>query len=190
MIVALAGRRIDAPDSDTPRFPSALVDTIRQKLIEFLDFTHATHLVSSGACGADLLAMQAATELAIDKTMILPFDAATFRDTSVTDRPGEWGIIYDGFIRDLGVAKQLVELNFSVDDPDVFVKTNFHILERAQKIAGKTYNIYEQQSQPASNLMALIVWEGTPRDADDNTYHFLLEANKRNFTINEILTIE
>lgn len=190
MIVALAGRRIDAPGSDTPRFPYALVDTVRKKLLEFFEFTHPSHLVTSGACGADLLAMQAASQLGIDKTMILPFDVATFRAISVIDRPGEWGIIFDRLVRDLRTVNRLIELNFNVDDPSAFSKTNFHILEKAQKLAGKSHGFYEQRSAPASNLMALIVWEGTPRDGNDNSYHFLLEANRRNFTINEILTIE
>jgi hypothetical protein len=36
--------------------------------------------------------------------------------------------------------------------------------------------------------MALIVWEGKSKDADDTTYHFIEEAKKRNFIIKEILS--
>jgi len=79
MVVALAGRRIDAPDAQASRFPSVLADSVKQKLIICLSSVNATHLVSSGACGADLLALEAAEELGINKTMVLPFDTDTFR---------------------------------------------------------------------------------------------------------------
>src|SRR5687768_14398964 len=119
MIVALAGRRIDATDAKTTAFPSALADSVKARLITGLHAAHATHLVSSGACGADLLAMQAAKESGIDKTMILPFDAETFRTTSVTDRPGDWGVIFDELVMELKKSGRLIELKFDKNDPDV-----------------------------------------------------------------------
>jgi hypothetical protein len=42
----------------------------------------------------------------------------------------------------------------------------------------------------SSKITALIVWEGKPKDADDTTYHFMKEAEKRNFIIKEILSHE
>lgn len=180
MVVALAGRRIDAPDAQASRFPSGFTNSVKQKLIICLSSVNATHLVSSGACGADLLALEAAEELGIGKTMILPFDADTFRSTSVTDRPGDWGIVYDKLVRVLKKENQLMELKLSKEDSEVYLETNFRILDQAQKIA-------EQSKQ---EIMALIVWEGKPKDADDTTYHFMQEAKKRNFIVKEILSNE
>ena len=182
MIVALAGRRIDATDTETPRFPSALADSVRTELTTCLNSVNAKHLVGSGACGADLLAMLSAEELRITKTMILPFNAQIFRSTSVTDRPGNWGLIYDKIVEQLRDSGQLIELNLDENDPEAYIKTNFYMLDHAQKIA-------EQNNNSSTNLMAMIVWEGKPKNTDDTTYHFMQEAQRRNFAIKEILTI-
>ena len=95
MIIALAGRHIDSPDADTPRFPEANLGMVRERLRELFRSLRATALVSSGACGADLLAKETAGELGVSRRMILPFEPARFRETSVVDRPGDWGRIYD-----------------------------------------------------------------------------------------------
>ena len=189
MIVALAGRRIDATDTETPRFPSALADSVRTKLTTCLNSVNAKHLVGSGACGADLLAMLSAEELRITKTMILPFNAQTFRSTSVTDRPGNWGLIYDKIIEQLKDSGQLIELNLDENDPEAYIKTNFYMLDHAQKIAEQIGTNHEQNNNASTNLMAVIVWEGKPKNTDDTTYHFMQEAQRRNFAIKEILTI-
>ncbi|HKH61929.1 MAG TPA: hypothetical protein VKA49_13905 [Flavitalea sp.] len=182
MIVALAGRRIDANDAERPVFPLALADSVKAKLIDALRYANATHIVSSGACGSDLLAMQAAETLQIPKTMILPFKAETFKSTSVTDRPGDWGPIFDYLVAELKQSEHLIELDFDKDDPDVYTKTNFHILDEAEKLSSK--NNHEKNS--AGKLMAMIIWEGKPKSSGDATHHFMQEAQKRNFIIKEI----
>ena len=60
MIVALAGRRIDAPGADAERFPLAAVELVRERLHNLLSEKGASTLVCSAACGADLLALAAA----------------------------------------------------------------------------------------------------------------------------------
>ena len=95
MIIALAGRRIDAPDAETTRFSLKMKDTVREKILEFFKDEKVTTLVSSAACGSDLLAQDAARELKIRRHVILPFSQRRFRRTSVTDRPGDWGELFD-----------------------------------------------------------------------------------------------
>ena len=189
MIVALAGRRIDAPGAQPSRFPPALVNSVKKELIACLKSADAKHLVCSGACGADLLALQAAGELGISKTMVLPFDAGTFKSTSVTDRPGNWGPIYDNLVTELKRSNALIELSHDKNDPEVYINTNLNILDEAQKIAGLNHadKVGDGGVPP---IMALIVWEGKPKDADDTTYHFMKEAEKRNFMIKEIISSE
>lgn len=186
MIVAFAGRRIDANEAERPVFPLALADSVKAKLIHTLRFADATHIVSSGACGTDLLAMEAAETLQIPKTMILPFKAETFKSTSVTDRPGDWGPIFDRLVEELQHSECLIELNFDKEDPDAYTKTNFHILDQAQKLASK--NDQEKNADP--RLMAIIVWDGKPKSSGDTTHHFMQEAKNRNFIIKEILINE
>jgi len=186
MIVAFAGRRIDANDAERPVFPLALADSVKAKLIYALRSANAVHIVTSGACGTDLLAMQAAETLQIPKTMILPFKAEIFKLTSVTDRPGDWGPIFDKLVAELRQSESLVELNFDKEDPDAYTETNFHILDQAKKLAAKN----EQETHADRMLMAMIVWEGKPKSSGDTTHHFMQEAQKRNFIIKEVLINE
>lgn len=186
MIVALAGRRIDAPDAKTPRFPSEMADSVKQRLVGCLRYVKAVHLVCSAACGADLLALLAAEELMIQKTIIIPFDSDTFRSTSVTDRPGNWGLIYDTFVQQLKGSDQFITLDYDKNDPEVYEKTNFRILDHAQNLARQYQHGHRAEKKSSGRTIALIVWEGKPKDSNDTTCHFMQEAQKRNFVIQEI----
>ena len=100
MIVALAGRRVDPKDQDPRRFSSTpeSVELVRRRIRDKLLNLQASVLVSSAACGADLLALAEAGELGLRRRIILPFDHNEFRSTSVTDRPGNWGPLYDAVL--------------------------------------------------------------------------------------------
>ena len=91
MIIALAGRRIDAADADTQRFPVENIELVRRRLRELFERERPEALVSSAACGADLIALDEAGALGIRRRVILPFDRRRFRETSVIDRPGRLG---------------------------------------------------------------------------------------------------
>ena len=185
MIVAIAGRRIDADDAQRPVFPLAFVDTVKAQLTDALRDVRATHIISSGACGADLVAMQVAKALGISKTMVLPFKAEKFKSTSVTDRPGNWGPIFDNLVDELKQSGKLIELNLDKDDPEVYTKTNFFLLDEAEKLASQTD---PRENNSSQRKMAVIIWEGKPRTTGDTTHHFMLEAQKREFIVKEILS--
>jgi hypothetical protein len=180
MIVALAGRRIDAENAEAKRFPLNAVSSVKEKLKNFFREKKVTHLVSSGACGADLIAHEAALEMGIVRTIILPFDPEVFRKTSVTDRPGNWGKIYDNLIADVVKSNHLVNLKYGEGDKGAYEKTNHEILntiERLRNHGGK------------GDAMVLVVWEGKPRGEGDSTYGLLQEAKKRSLKTDEINTL-
>src|SRR4030095_8073400 len=108
MIIALAGRRIDAPDAATPRFPVENTEVAARRIHELLEAQGATALVSSAACGADLLALVEAGALGIRRRVVLPFDRKRFREISVVDRPGEWGRLYDDVLDEVSSNGDLV----------------------------------------------------------------------------------
>src|ERR1700674_843044 len=108
MVFAIAGRRIDAPDSDTPRFPLRNVGLVSKRVRALLEARKPTALVSSAACGADLIALEQASELGIKYRVILPFDPDRFRITSVVDRPGDWGPVYDRLINKITSSEDLI----------------------------------------------------------------------------------
>jgi hypothetical protein len=94
-IIALAGRRIDASGTTPPRFPLSNVEEVRSRLAGAFVRLHAVGLVCSGACGADLVALEAAEQLGMRRRVVLPFVPDRFRKSSVVDRPGDWGRVFD-----------------------------------------------------------------------------------------------
>ena len=179
MIIVLAGRRTDATDAKDKRFPLANTKMVRESIKDFFQNTDISTIISSGACGADLVAMDVAGESGIEQIMILPFDEKNFKKISVTDRPGDWQLIYDPLIKKLKNTKGLIVLDFSVDDPSAFEKTNTVIMDKAKELS----------VQRSEEVMALIVWDGIAKNENDTTLHFKDEALKRGFLVNEINTI-
>lgn len=178
MILVLAGRRIDAEHAEYKRFPLSAAPRVKTQLKEFFEENHISHLVSSGACGADLLGQEIADELNIDRTIILPFDPAVFKTTSVTDRPGEWGTLYDRLVN--MPVQNLIVLKLDPRDPHAYEQTTLEMLNTAEEISSR----YNKQA-----VVVLIVWEGRAKDSDDVTSGLLLEAKKRSLETREINTL-
>src|SRR5882757_8992673 len=87
-VLALAGRRIDAPETEPPRFPLKNVPMVRERLAALLAAEHAEALVCSAACGADLIALEEAERLGLRRRIVLTFPPNRFCVASLTDRPG------------------------------------------------------------------------------------------------------
>ncbi len=187
MVVALAGRRIDAEDAPSPRFPASQIENVRNKLHWFFIDKKPEWLVSSGACGADLIALDAAGESGIKRKMVLPFEGAKFRKTSVIDRPGNWGELFDKIYQELTANSNVVDANYQEDDENVYEKANFDILNTADAVykesTTKTGKLTETDND---KKVAIIIWEGQPKSSNDTTDHFRQEAIKRNYEIIEI----
>ncbi len=181
MVIALAGRRIDAPDSKAVRFPLKNVSRVKEDLRKLFISTGPVVLVCSGACGADLVALEVAGSLGIRRSIVLPFDKATFKVTSVTDRPGDWGDLFDKIYMEVVGEEKIQVLGYGENDDAVYLKTNVDILKKAEVLADK-YGV-------SNDIMAVIVWEGKAKDKDDATEHFKNAAQKKNFKVEEINTI-
>lgn len=180
MVAVLAGRRVDAADAPAERFPMQNVEKVKEKLRLFFIANSIDYLVCSAACGADLIALDIAGQLNISRKMVLPFDAETFRSSSVTDRPGNWGKLFDTVYKELNAGPNVIILNYGKDDNDAYEKTNFDILNTADLIFEKLKETGDRKK------VAVIIWEGAPKDSNDTTDHFRKEAEKRGYTIEEI----
>lgn len=178
MIVALAGRRIDKADSKDPRFPLKNVERVARSLHGLLVENETTAIVSSAACGADLIALTEAGKLGLRRKVILPFDRATFRQGSVVDRPGEWGTIYDKVIAEVDAAGDLMTLS-QVANLDPYSMTSERILDEAIELA-------RQLDERAG---AIIMWDGEVRDKPDYTAEFDVSARRRGLAVFEIRTV-
>jgi hypothetical protein len=178
MIAALAGRRIDPPNANPSRFPEGCIPHVMEAILEQLKADRVTLLVCAAACGADILALSAATELAVRRRIVLPFSVELFRERSVIDRPGRfpWAEYYDRFISEARSANDLVLLGFEPSDPTAYEKTNVAILESALSAA----------SQARQSAEALAVWDAQNRTSHDLTEHFAEAARIRGMPVTSI----
>jgi hypothetical protein len=178
VVLALAGRRIDAEGADTPRFPLSQVEAVRQRLHQLLAGERIGVLVCSAACGADLVALEEAGKLGIRRRVVLPFPRERFRETSVVDRPGDWGEVYDRVIADVDAKGDLVVLEMTAGDEGyAHQAANEIIIREADAIAGS--------GEPT----AVIVWEGSPRSESDATDAFRALAKQAGFSQRVVPTL-
>ena len=178
MIIALAGRRIDAPNAEMSRFPPENLELVRTRIRSVLQTKPAAVLVSSAACGADLIALEEAGALGVRRRIVLPFAPQRFRVTSVTDRPGNWGVIYDRLIQEVQCKGELVILDCA-DGSEAYTASNHAILDEAVRLARDS----------SEETVAMVVWDGLRRCKQDYTQAFADEARRRGLPIIEVKTV-
>jgi hypothetical protein len=178
MILGLSGRRIDAADAEQVRFPLQNVESVRLAVRRLLVGQKVTWLVSSAACGADLIALSEAETLGIERTVVLPFSREKFRDSSVVDRPGEWGELYDR-VMDEVEGKGEVLIVRAKDHEDPFELVCQAILENAVALGKERHEA----------TGAVMVWDGEARETPDYTAEFGADARKRGLAVFDLRTL-
>jgi hypothetical protein len=181
-VIALAGRRIDQPDTDPPRFPLDHVPLVRGRIADLLSEEHTEALVCSAACGADLIALEEAERLGLRRRIVLPFPPNRFRETSVTDRPGNWGPLFDRLVAAAESAGDLITLSSTGDDDAAYAAANEVIIKEAEALSGST------SEGTRLRLVAVIVWEGSARVGTDASGGLLTLATKAGFEERSVST--
>jgi hypothetical protein len=155
-----------------------------------LEDRQATALVCSAACGADLVALDAAGALGLRRRVVLPFGRERFRETSVVDRPGEWGPLYDRVIETVTRAGDLIVLAGAGEGGAAYAAANEQILEEALRLAGVGGPARDCKAAPVppEKALAVIVWEGQSRGNDDATQQFATSARRRGLAVEQVLT--
>jgi class 3 adenylate cyclase len=87
-VIAFAGHLIDTPGRAVPRFPAALEAAATAAIRERLAQLDAGFGFSSGACGADIIFLEALRERNGETTIVLPYDREQFERDSVDCIPG------------------------------------------------------------------------------------------------------
>jgi hypothetical protein len=178
MILALAGRRVDAADAKQRRFPAENVDIVRERIHAMLQTRGAPVLVSSAACGADLLALSEAGRLGLRRSVVLPFDREKFRTTSVTDRPGDWGPLYDQQLNEVEKSGDLLVVHAKSED-NAYAEANHAIVDKALSLG--------QELQ--DRVTAVLVWDGKSRGEGDLTEEFWVYARNKSIPVVEVMTL-
>jgi hypothetical protein len=173
-ILVEAGRRVDASDAPIARFPRKSVPAVRTKIERELRLQKPIAIVCSAACGADLLLLDVAEEMQIQRHILLPSKPDEFRLYSVTDRPGNWGELYNK-----ALSTSTVDVLKLPQGQDGYLETNVKLLDRAQELA----------NQKHTSVEALVIWDKNSRGPDDVTAHFFEQAKLRKIPIFEVYTL-
>ncbi len=185
--MALAGRRVDAPGAERPRFPLANVEAVAERLRTVLADLEPEVLVASAACGADLLALDAARTLGLRRRIVLPFGASRFRATSVVDRPGEWGPLFDSLYEEALSSGDVVILPGEEDDEDAYAAATDRIVTEALSLTKEAASA--DVRSPDCRPTAIVVWEGESRGEGDLTAKFAALADKSGMRVVEVATL-
>ncbi|MGY4282638.1 putative acylesterase/phospholipase RssA [Bradyrhizobium sp. LM2.7] len=178
-VLALAGRRIDAPDTRPARFPVEAIPTVRRRLASLLARDRVVAIVCSASCGADLLALEEAERRGLRRRIVLPFPPDRFRQSSVIDRPGDWGQIYDRLIRAAQDSGDLlVVAGHGCAEEAAYAAVNKTIIDETQRLA----------ELAGARPGAVVVWEGVPKPGSDATDQFRKMAADAAFDYQIILT--
>jgi hypothetical protein len=160
---------------------------VQDRIREVLKGTRARVLVCSAACGADLLAMEVARELGLGVKVILPTPRRKFRKTSVVDRPGDWGEVFD---RQMDLAEQEGAVfrvkPVAASDLDGYLSALKVILDQATACANR--NRKGEAVDMPGRVTALVVWDGQSHGEQDVTAAFLQQAHARRLPVREVLT--
>jgi hypothetical protein len=187
-VIALAGRRIDPSDAKTARFPLVNVPVVREQLTALFVEVQPSALVCSAACGADLLALEAARAQGLRCRIVLPFDRTRFRESSVTDRPGNWGPLFDRMMDAAVTVGDLVVLEADDGEERAYAAANEAILREAQALAEPSASAIARGSHPGA-VLAVLVWDGRARGADDLTASFAAAARRCGMATREVATV-
>jgi hypothetical protein len=191
MIIALAGRRIDEKGSDTKRFPIQNVQLVRNRLKNLfknlIEERDAKGIISSAACGSDLIALDLAEELGLHRRIVLSSEPEKFRQTSVIDRPGNWGEVFDKIYQMLDESGNVIVMKSYEDNDQLYLETNKKILDEADSFANEV-DCESMTDNSNNRVLTVIVWEGSSRGENDITADFANTSRARNLEVIEILT--
>ncbi|MFY9620215.1 MAG: TRAFs-binding domain-containing protein [Pyrinomonadaceae bacterium] len=89
-IVVFAGHLIDRPERASPRFPAELEPAVRAAIQKQVKKIAPGFGYASGACGADILFLEAMLERGGEANVVLPFAKEQFIQDSVAFAGGDW----------------------------------------------------------------------------------------------------
>jgi hypothetical protein len=177
-VLAVSGRRIDPDGADQPRFPAGNEALVALRIRNMMLSTTTKVVVCSGACGADILALEAAAQLGLGRRLVLPFGRQKFRATSVADRGEDWGRRFDAILQQLP-GEHIVELNLQQSSDQAYATANSEILDQAEGLA----------SVAGRRTLAMVVWNGLSRGPTDLTDQFRKLAVDRNLEVIPVSTL-
>lgn len=130
MIIVYAGVQADAPGRTQPRLPPSAEERLAARVRGLLHSLRPGLVVGAAASGSDIIIAEAALLEGADVRLVLPFDLATFQQTSVQDQGGRWAARYRRLVHTVGLEK-ISQGSLSPDDQDAYRQHNEDLIKEA-----------------------------------------------------------
>ncbi|MGE2717262.1 tetratricopeptide repeat-containing protein [Mycolicibacterium litorale] len=134
MIVAYGGCPVDEPGRSLPRLPLEATEKLFVRIRGLLQSLQPAQLVGSLTPGADILFARAALAERVPLGILLPCDAATFRETTVVPAGEPWLSHFDRITTTSGVTIDSAGLDLA--DDGVQRRHNVALLDAVQQRTG------------------------------------------------------
>lgn len=165
--ILFSGHMIDGPDPGLqPRFPAENEEKVKEAILAYLKGTsQPVKGIASGACGGDILFLEACLELGIPGEMYLPFVPGVFKQQSVSFAGRQWEMRFDKLLAGLSV-----HVLGTTGEGNVYQQVNEWMLTEA------LHNGAEQ-------MMLMVVWDGVRKGRNGGTSRMVEAAEKHNVKI-------
>lgn len=169
-VVVGAGHMLDAPDRPHPRFPREREPAVAREVLAVLveeGVGPGDLVLTSGACGADMLIAEAGLGLGAHVRLLLPLPAEQVAQRSLAGWRGELEPRLWALLERCEVREQSRELGRPPAGTDAYERANVWCLSTARVEAGDT------------RPLALVVWDGSDAaDGRGGTAHFVHQARR------------
>ena len=176
LALIFTGHMIDAPDRSKPRFPKHLEQAAAEVIHDYVKGRQTETegnlvCISSGACGGDILFIEACRECGIENYLFLPFSHEEFLKSSVNiSQEGNWEE------RFLDIWNGLEETHKEIIEPDselnIYDACNVRMLNFGQEIGKQV------------DLVAL--WDGVAPEKPGGTADFVRRVKEQNGQVHQI----
>ena len=171
-ILLFSGHMIDAPDRKSPRFPVGKADIASQSIATSLDNLQAgpTDLaITQGACGGDILFLEACLQRGVKLQLLQPFAENEFIENSVTPCGEDWLQRYQAIVALLPSPplSAPAELGPLPETMNAYERCNFWLLKTGMSYGSK-------------KLVLICLWDGGGGDGPGGTAHMVSEVKKHN----------
>jgi class 3 adenylate cyclase len=129
-VVAFTGHMIDPPGRRPAHFPAPAAAEVRKQIAAALEKLDVRIGYASAACGADLLFHECLLDRGGESNVVLPFDRASFLETSVAPGGPGWRLRAERILGKCAVVEQATRGGYCGDDL-LFTYANQLILGKA-----------------------------------------------------------
>jgi class 3 adenylate cyclase len=174
-VVLFSGHMLDQPGRQQPRFPASLEPAVYAAIRDWLASNNGLIGISSAACGADLLFLEAVHELGGETHILLPYDRDEFVEDSIESAgSGQWR---ERFERQLKTSRVVYASSSRPLDPGLAYDYANRLIHGLGVIRAR---------ELGSELVALAVWNGQSGDGRGGAASAVRQWQQHGLAVNRV----